>query len=205
MSARNLLALLVLAAVSVSCHTSRRTRPAVDPPPPALRPTVIDYVDEDGFDEYMETALTSADPVIQIHTECTKPDWGARLNAWLAAWNMGGKVELKARMQAPVTVNAATIRELRLLIDDLMGRAEKLARAGSTWIGNERMLRHRVELLQPYNLRFHMDRDGFLQIILFNGRYSEYHRDYVRATAHPDDDLPEEWVRGWSCSRCRPE
>ena len=36
-------------------------------------------------------------------------------------------------MQAPVTVNAATIREFRLLIDDLMGRAEKLRATGSTW------------------------------------------------------------------------
>ncbi len=106
-------------------------------------------------------------------------------------------------MQAPVTVNAATIREFRLLIDDLMSRAENVARAGSAWFRNERELRHRVELLRPYNLRFHMDGDEHIQIIFFNGRYSQYHADFVRATVRPDNEVPEEWVRGWSCSHCR--
>ena len=195
MSARTLLVLGVLLAASVSCSTARRTRPAQDPPPPGIRPTVIDYVDRDGFDELLQSALENEDPVILIQTDTEKADWGPRLNAWLAAWNMGGKVERKARGQSPVTVNAGTIREFRLLIDDLMGQVEKAARAGSAWFSNERMLRHRVELLRPYNVRFHMNKDRHIQIIFFNGRYSQYHRDFVRATVRPDDEVPDEWVR----------
>ena len=202
MSPRSVLVLGLLLATSLSCSAFQRTRPAQEPPPPNLQPTAIDYVDGDGFNQLLESALANEDPVILIQTDSERADWGPQLNAWLAAWNLGGKVERKARMQAAVTVNAASIHEFRLLIDDLMGRVEKAASAGSDWFRNERMLRRRVELLRPYNMRFHMDRGGHIQIILFNGRYSRYHREFVHSTVHPDDEVPEEWARTWSCSHC---
>ena len=62
-------------------------------------------MDADGFDSLLESALVNQDPAIIIQTHATKPDWGDRLNAWIAAWNMGGKVTGgTVRMQAPVTV-----------------------------------------------------------------------------------------------------
>src|SRR5439155_1407439 len=84
---------------------------------------------------------------------------GGPPDAWLAAWNRGGKVGpaadgRKARGQAPVTVNADTIREFRLLVDDLMGRVETLAKTSSAWYAEERTRSRRVALLKPYNLRF---------------------------------------------------
>src|SRR5262245_27669454 len=84
---------LVLALVAVwSCSTSKSTRRYKEPPPPDIRPTVIQYVDSDAFDRILETALVTQDPVIVIQTGSSKPDWSGRLNAWIAAWNMGGKV-----------------------------------------------------------------------------------------------------------------
>jgi hypothetical protein len=168
-------------------------------------------VESDAFDGLFESALTNQDPVIVIQTHTGKPDWGDRLNAWIAAWNLGGKVQSvdegrKVRGQAPlssVVVNAESIREFRLLIDDLMTRVEELALLRSAWWKEERVKSSRVALLKPYNLRFHMDDDGDIQLIFFNGRYSDYYRDYIQAIATPDADNPEEWARGVTCSRCK--
>src|SRR5262245_19664651 len=63
----------------------------VPAPPASLSPTCIGYVDADGFDAILESALINQDPIIVIQTNNDKPDWDGRLNAWIAAWNMGGR------------------------------------------------------------------------------------------------------------------
>ena len=78
--------------LAVACRTHNETRPYVDPPPPGVEPTRIDYVENDSFDELFEAALTNQDPAILIQTTTAKPEWGGRLNAWIAAWNQGGPV-----------------------------------------------------------------------------------------------------------------
>ena len=202
-------ALALLGATAAGCTTGKDTRPYLEPPPPGITSTFIDYVETDAFDTLLESALTTQDPVIVIRTGRSQPDWGGRLNAWVAAWNLGGKVEpgpTRARMQAPVppvVVNGETIREFRLLVNDLMGRVEELARQGSAWWAEERVKVRRVALLRPYNLRFHLAEDGTIQLILFNGRYAPYYGDYMRALARPDAQEPEVWSRVVSCSRCK--
>ncbi len=138
-----------------------------------------------------------------IQTENQKPDWGDRLNAWLAAWNMGSR---KARGQAPlpsVTIDGDSIREFRLLVDDLMGRVENLARTGSTWFAEERTRSRRVALLKPYNLRFHQDEGGNIQLIFFNGAYAQYYGQFLKTTGPAEGSGAEEWSRTFQCSRCR--
>jgi hypothetical protein len=200
--------LLVLLLVLAGCK-SQGTRPYHEPPPPDIKSTVLDYADSDAFDTLLESALVNQDPVIVIRTHHPKPDWEARLNAWIAAWNQGGKVEApgrqrQVRLQAPgVAVNADSIREFRLLIDDLMGKVENLAARGSSWWAEERVRAYRVALLKPYNLRFHLDDDQMIQIILFNGQYSRYYREYVQSLTTPDDESTGEWSRCITCSRSK--
>src|SRR5690242_4471216 len=74
-------------ALAAGCTLWKPTRPQLEPPPPGITPTRIDYVDTDGFDTVFESALVNQDPAIIIQTHATKPDWGDRLNAWIAAWN----------------------------------------------------------------------------------------------------------------------
>src|SRR5206468_887030 len=97
-----------------------------------------------------------------VRTGRDRPDWGGRLNAWIAAWNAGGKGPGRtARGQAPlpgvpgVVLSGEGVRELRLLVDGLMTRVEELAKATSAWWSEERVRSRRVALLRPYNLRFH--------------------------------------------------
>jgi hypothetical protein len=188
-----------------SCADRQRTRKPVAPPPPDVTPTRIDYVDTDGFDAVLESALVNQDPVIVVQTTNTKPEWGERLNAWIAAWNRGGRVEAGAtfRMQAPFfpKVDADTIREFRLLVEGLMDRIEDRVKERSAWWAEEKVRERRVELLRPYNLRFHIGSDGFVQVIWFNGRYAQYHRDFVRSIT--DDDSGGDWRRGYACSHCK--
>jgi hypothetical protein len=206
-----LVALALLAAVAPGCAPSRQSRPSQEPPPPGLRPTRIDYVESDAFDQLLESALVNQDPAILIQTTYQKPDWGPRLNAWIAAWNRGGRVGgeggPKARGQVPgfpqVVVDGDSIREFRLLIDGLMDRIEERVRGGVSWWEEERMRNRRVALLRPYNLRFHLDGDGNIEIILFNGRYAPYYRDFIRSIASPDAEGGEEWERAYHCSECR--
>src|SRR5262245_43537143 len=85
--------LLALALVAVlSCRTAAPPRPYREVPPPDLAATTLDYADSDAFDALLETSLVNQDPVIIVRTGHEKPDWGGRLNAWIAAWNQGGKV-----------------------------------------------------------------------------------------------------------------
>jgi hypothetical protein len=203
-------ALRFLLLALLGCTVAPPTRPYLDPPPDDLVTTRIDYVDTDAFDTLLESALVNQDPVIVIQTANALPDWDGRLNAWIAAWNRGGKVEAsdgtrKVRMQAPfvptVVVDSDSIRELRLLVEALMSRIEVVAREKSQWWRDERTQARRVDLLRPYNLRFHRDKDGRIQIVLFNGRHARHYSDVMlrmgMATA------PEEWVREFSCSTCR--
>lgn len=202
-------AVSLLCAALISCRSVRTTRPYREPPPPDIRPTVLDFVDSEGFDELFESVLTNQDPVIVVQTGSTQPDWGPRLNAWIAAWNRGGRVAeengRRVRMQAPlspVTINGETLREFRLLIDDLMKRVEDTARRGSSWWAVERIQRHRIALLRPYSLRFHLDEDKKIQLIFFNGKYSRYYREFMEAMALHGPEEPEEWTRCVQCSHC---
>jgi hypothetical protein len=197
--------------VAGGCLTAPRNRPYREPPPADIKTTRIDYVDTDAFDTLLETALTTQDPVILIQTTHQKPDWGGRLNGWIAAWNLGGKVDAAndrrtLRFQlglSPVTVDAGSIREFRLLITDLMDRVEVLARDSSAWWAEERTRNRRVALLKPYNIRFNLDSDKNIQIIFFNGRYSEYYRDFMQGITGPEPEEPQGWVRGYTCSQCK--
>jgi hypothetical protein len=197
-----LVSFLLLPAAGCS---KERTRPPVAPPPPDVRPTRIDYADSDAFDAVLESALVAQDPVIVVQTAHQRPDWGPRLNAWIAAWNRGGRVETgkTIRGQAPVLppVDGNTVREFRLLVEGLMDRIEERVRERSEWWAEEKIRERRVELLRPYNLRFHLGADGIIQVIWFNGRYARYHRDFVRSLT--DEDGGEEWQRCLTCSHCK--
>jgi hypothetical protein len=164
-------------------------------------------VDTDAFDAVLEAALVNQDPVIVIQTRHERPDWGDRLNAWIAVWNRGGKgapgrtVRSQAPPLSPVVVDGDSIREFRLLIEGLMDRVEDRAKERSAWWAEERVRNRRVELLRPYNLRFHLGDDGLIQVILFHSRYAPYYREFVRGLA--GEDTGEEWARAYFCSRCR--
>jgi hypothetical protein len=196
----------VLLALAGSCATSRNTRPAVAPPPPGVTPTRLEYADTDGFDALFETALVNEEPAILIQTSHAKPDWGDRLNAWVAAWNLGGRPAAgeTVRMQAPfvpkVVVDGDSIREFRLLVESLMTRLDDRADRGLAWLAEERTRARRVKLLKPYNLRFHLGEDGFIQLAFFNGRYADQHREFVKALTAGGDG--GEWERGYQCSTC---
>jgi hypothetical protein len=205
----------VLLAVAGGCHQPA-PQPAPEPPSPAdVRPTNIDYVDTDAFDELFQSALVNQDPVIVIHTGRSKPDWDGRLNAWIAAWNRGGPAGAgprTARGQIPIPglkLDEGTLREFRLLVNGLMDRVEVLARDGRTWWTEERVRSQRIALLKPYDLRFHLGADGTIDLVFFNGSYSSYYPDFVKsltggATAEADEaDEPLEWMRTFRCSRCR--
>jgi hypothetical protein len=185
-------------------------RPYREPPPPDLKATAIDYTDSDAFDALFEAALTNQDPVVVIRTAREKPDWEPRLNAWIAAWNLGGKVgppKATVRMAAPllpsVTVDADSIREFRLLIESLMDRVEDIARRQSAWWAEERTRARRVALLRPYNLRFHLDEEKTIQLIFFNGSYAQYYPQFMQSIAQAEADEPAEWSRTFRCSRCK--
>lgn len=208
-----ILAIPLLALLALSCRNVRNVRTYHAPPPQDIKPTVLNYVETDAFDELFETVLTSQDPVILIQTETSRPDWGPRLNAWIAAWNQGGKVvdepQRRFRMQAPLgalappAVNGDTVREFRLLIDDLMTRAEDLARRGSSWWSEERIQRRRIALLKPYSLRFHLDDRQKIQLLFFNGRYARYYQEVMDAMAMNCAEDTEGWSRVVTCSHCK--
>ncbi len=202
-----ILAVALFCASALSCRSIRTTRPYHEPPPPDIRPTVLDYVESDAFDALFESTLTNQEPVILIQTGTSRPDWGPHLNAWIAAWNRGGKVvdepRRRVRMQAPlapITINGETVREFRLLIDDLMKRVEDSARRGSSWWAEERIQRRRIALLRPYSLRFHLDENKKIQLIFFNGRYSRYYREVMDSMAVRAPHEAAEWSRDVQCS-----
>jgi hypothetical protein len=200
-----ILPLLCLSALS--CRNNRNVRTYHAPPPPDIKPTILQYVETDAFDEMFETLLTNQEPVILIQTETSKPDWGPRLNAWIAAWNQGGKVvdepRRRVRLQAPLSptvVNGETLREFRLLVADLLTRSEDLARRGSSWWIEERIQRRRIELLKPYSLRFHLDENEKVQLLFFNGRYARYYQEFMDAMSMSGAEDAGGWSRDVKCS-----
>lgn len=207
------LAFPLLCLSALSCRNVRNVRTYHEPPPSDIQPTILNYVETDAFDELLETALTNQDPVIVIQTETSRPDWGPRLNAWIAAWNKGGKVldepQHRFRMQAPIgalaspAINGDTIHEFRLLIADLMTRTEDLARRGSSWWTEERIQRRRIALLKPYSLRFHLDQNQKIQLLFYNGRYARYYQEVMDAMAMNAAEDTEGWTRGVTCSHCK--
>jgi hypothetical protein len=204
------LVLPLLCLAALSCRNSRNVRTYHAPPPPDIKPTVLQYVETDAFDEMFETLLINQEPAILIQTETSKPDWGPRLNAWIAAWNRGGKVvdgpRRRVRLQAPLSptvVNGETVREFRLLVADLMTRVEDVARRGSSWWAEERIQRRRIELLKPYSLRFHLDENQKVQLLFFNGRYARYYQEMMDAMAMSAAEDTEGWSRDVTCSHCK--
>jgi hypothetical protein len=207
---------LIALAVGSGCQATSRggeeTQTTVSARPPAntnIGPNRIPYVDTDAFDTVFESALIHQDPLIIVQTQETKPEWGPRLNAWIAAWNAGARPPRARRgvrgqiPTGPVTISGDSVREFRFLIDDLLDRVDSGVRGRSTWWAEERIKSRRIALLQPYNLRFHMDALGQIQLCFFHGAYATQYPD-VMALLMPDlveEDGPAGWVRGVVCSR----
>ena len=199
-------ALLALAAWLAGCRSldwARSGKPAL----PDLTPTVIDYVDSDAFDGLFESALVNKDAVIVVHSGRENADWGPRLNAWIAAWNRGGRGRGKTvRGQAPsVTIDGESIREFRLLVEGLIGRIEEAAEGGSAWYRDQRERSRRVGLLKPYSLRFHKGEDETIQLIFFHEQYSAYYPRFVQKLTDSETPPGAEWVRTVECSQCKAE
>ena len=175
------------------------------PPPPVVH---LDFVDSDGFDLLFESALVNRQPAIDVKTNFATPEWGTRLNHWIAAWNAGHRhTGFRARGQLPVTpsvvVDGDSIREFRLLVDDLMGRVEDSARLGGRWWAEKHMRERRIALLKPYNLRFHMDAEQHIHLIFCHSDYAEHHKAIVRSIANPVGDESLDWFPGYCCSHSR--
>jgi hypothetical protein len=180
-------------------------KPAQPPAMPDLTPVVVDYTDNDGFDTVFEAALVDQAPVIIVRTENIKPDWEGRLNAWIAAWNRGGKNRARTlRGQSPLggLPNADGLKELRLLINGLLDRVETVAEKSATWWANERERTRRVGLLKPYSLRFHREGESPIRLIFFHGSYASYYPTFMRSLMKEPAMADEEWSRTVECSRC---
>jgi hypothetical protein len=205
-SFRLLLPLALAFGMTAGCKVGPEPAPVPEPAPEDVPVTRVAYVDADGFDAFLETALTNQDPVIVIQTDRGKPDWDGRLNAWIAAWNAGGagrgrQPGLTARGQSPIVVDGDSIREFRLLVEGLMNRIDDRARERSAWWAEERVRSRRVELLKPYSLRFHRGEDGLIQVILFHGRYAAAYRRLMQTVFRAEGE--DEWTRAYTCSACR--
>jgi len=155
--------------------------------------------------------------VILVRTARSQPDWGARLNAWIAAWNRGDNAgrRVKARGAAPeepapvvrgqaplgkVPLDGESIREFRLLVTAFLDRIEEAAQSGSSWWAEERMRSRRVALLRPYSLRFHMDEEGLIQLVFFHGNYASSYPRFIEQLTR--GACEETWARGVECSCC---
>lgn len=194
--------LLTLVFVA-GCKTSGGRQ--AETPPPEFQANEITYVENDAFDGIFEASLVRQDPVIVVRTEFTKPEWGPRLNAWIAAWNKGSANNRTVRGQIPipaVVVDGDSIREFRLLVNSLMNRVDDVARTGSNWFAEERTVSRRVALLQPYNLQFIMDEQGKIQLVFFHGKYAQYYPGFMRKLKHSDEEV-ESWSRTFDCAQCK--
>ena len=195
--------------VVFGCHTTKPVPTARNSPQKAnLQAMRLDYVDSDAFDLLFETTLLNAQPVIVVQTDHDKPEWGSRLNAWIAAWNAGRRTEgFRVRGQIPgapsVVVDGDSIREFRLLIDGLMSRTEESARTGTRWWTEKHLRDRRVALLKPYSLRFHLDANERIQLIFFHGDFAAYHEDVVRSLADPSGSESLAWSPDYCCSRSK--
>jgi hypothetical protein len=206
-----LLLALTAALAAPGCRNSPEIREVRDEQsaaarPLAVRPTVLDYVDSEAFDALFESALVNQDPAILVRSGLAKPDWGGRLNAWIAAWNAGGNGKGRTvRGQAPLPgmgINGETVREFRLLVNGLMDRVEELAKTTSAWWSEERVRARRVALLRPYNLRFHRGEDGNILLIFFHGSHAAHYPGFIQALTSAAD-AADPWTRTVECSECR--
>jgi hypothetical protein len=199
----------VLTALSLlagaGCETMRQARKVAPAAAPAeFRSTEIDYVDSDAFDLVFETALVKRDAAITIRTPNERPDWTGRLNAWIAAWNMGkGADGRRVRGQFPFAgIDGEALREFRLLVNSVVDRADDAAKISVNWFREERTRAYRVELLKPYSLRFHMHADGKIHIIFFHGDYVADYQRFLSTLTDCDDS--ETWSRTIiGISRCK--
>ena len=193
---------LVAMLVAVSCRSTQENRTFRDQPEAPVKPTVLRYVNTDGFDVMFEASLVNRDPVIIVRTENEKPDWEGRLNGWIAAWNKGGKIERRTvRGQIPrPSIDADTLREFRLLVFGVVEHAEELAKAGCSWWHEERTLARRVNLLRPYSLHFHIGDDNHIQLIFFNGDYAEQYQKFMTSLTGTEENA---WSRTVACSACK--
>jgi hypothetical protein len=200
---------LVLTALSLlavaGCETLRQARKLAPTGPPAeFRNTEIDYVDSDAFDVVFESSLVKRDAAITIRTANERPDWTGRLNAWIAAWNMGkGADGRRVRGQFPFAgLDGDALREFRLLVNSVVDRADDAAKISVNWFREERIRSRRVELLKPYSLRFHMHTDGKIHIIFFHGDYAADYQRFLSTLTDCDDS--ETWSRTTiGISRCK--
>jgi hypothetical protein len=197
-----MVAIVVLSVVG--CRTTRDSHyhSQLLPPEPHIQPTILQYVDSDGFDALFEASLINQDPVIIVRTENEKPDWEGRLNAWLAAWNLGGKVEhrvIRGQIPFPAQIDADLLREFRLLVFGVVDRAEELAKAGAAWWHEDRIRSRRVTLLRRYNLRFHVREDKRIDLVFFNGDHAAKYREFVTTLTGVEE---RDWSRTVECSIC---
>lgn len=203
---RAVFGLLIVAVLAVvGCRTTTRDShsPPQSPSSP-IEPTILQYTDTDGFDLLFEASLINRDPVILVQTENEKPEWDGRLNAWIAAWNMGGKGDRRViRGQIPLSapsIDAEFLREFRLLVFGAVEHAEDLARAGSAWWREERIRSRRVALLRQYNLRFHMNEEKKIHLIFFHGDHAGQYPDFMATLTGAEE---RNWSRNVECSMCR--
>lgn len=192
---------LVAALTFAGCRSMQDSQSLRQPSSAGMQPTILQYVDADGFDALFEASLNNRDPVIIVRTENTKPDWEGRLNAWIAAWNMGEKTERRViRGQIPgAPIDAELLREFRLLVFGVVDRAEELAKASSAWWQEERTRSRRVALLRRYNLRFHMDEEKRINLIFFNGDHAAKYAEFMKSL---DGAEERDWSRTIECSMC---
>ena len=93
---------LVLLGIVVAAGCKMPGGKQVETPPAEFQANEITYVENDAFDAIFEASLVRQDPVIVVRTDFAKPEWGSRLNAWIAAWNKGSVNNRTVRGQIPI-------------------------------------------------------------------------------------------------------
>ncbi|MBY0230005.1 MAG: hypothetical protein K2W96_12045 [Gemmataceae bacterium] len=193
--------LLLLALAATGCQLFRVTSKPPTDALPDLEPVRIDYADTEAFDAQFEAALVAGSFAVVVQTENSKPDWTGRLNAWIAAWNAGGRSKARTIRGQPglAKLDGDSLRELRLLAGDLLDRAEGLATAGGAWYSDARMRSQRAALLKPYSLRFHREA-GLIRLVFFHGDYAAYYPRFLQGLRSGEGAA--EWSRTVECSEC---
>jgi hypothetical protein len=89
-----------------------------------------------------------------------------------------------------------------LLVDGLLDRVEDVAESGATWWAEERARKRRVNLLEPYSLRFHLDEEDLIQLVFFHGNYASYYPRFVELLTSDRSQTERDWSRCVECSHC---
>lgn len=192
----------IVALFAAGCRTMRDSHYDAQPSSLPIQPTILQYVDSDGFDALFEASLISQDAVIIVRTDNEKPDWEGRLNSWIAAWNSGSKIErrvIRGQIPIPAPIDAEFLREFRLLVFGVVDRAEELAKKGSTWWQEDRTRSRRVALLRRYNLRFHIGENNKIDLLFFNGDQAGKYREFMQTVTGAEE---RDWTRTVECSIC---